>query len=137
MAKCTITVTVDVNGLTQDNVNTNVTLVDTDNGRDDTPGNSSTFRSKVNGSTNIDWHPQSKDGVDTINITNIAINDGEPDIFATGQSPSGPDNQGDWSAKVKANDSTKSMEAEYSIWFQVNNQGTVYLLDPKLEIKPA
>ena len=136
MANCDIIINVDTDGLSQDNVWSKVTLTDCNSDGDTTPGDARTFDTKVNGSTNITWKAESGDGVDSIQITDISVTSTE-DVFATGQDPSGPDNRGWWTAKVKSNkNNPNSISSEYKISFTVNDQTPTYTLDPKMEVNP-
>ena len=136
MANCDIMIHVDINGLSQDDVWSNVSLTDCNGDIDTIPGDARTFDTKVNGSTNITWKAESGDGVDSIQIKNILVTSAF-DVFESGKDPSGPDNHGWWSAKVKSNkNNPKSISSEYKISFQVNGQGTTYDLDPKMQVNP-
>jgi hypothetical protein len=128
---CDIQVQVNPVGLTQDNVTTNVILSDSLRDGDDRPSNSSTFHTKVNGSSGITWNPVSLDPSITINITDIRVTS-DTDVFQP--DPSAPN--GLWTARVKPNPSQSPILSEYTIYFQLNNQGTIYHLDPKMEVNP-
>ena len=128
---CDIQVQVNPVGLTQDNVITNVILSDSLRDGDDQPSNSSTFHTKVSGSTGITWNPVSLDPLITINITDIRVTS-DVDVFQP--DPSAPN--GWWTARVKPNPSQSAILSEYAIYFQLNNQGTIYRLDPKMEVNP-
>ncbi len=130
---CDIQVQVNPVGLTQDNVTTNVILSDSLRDGDDQPPYSSSFHTKVNGSSGITWKPVSTDSSTTVKITSIVVTS-SMDVFQP--DPSGPSIQGWWTARVKPNPSQSAILSEYAIFFQLNNQGTTYRLDPKMEVNP-
>lgn len=135
MADINVLVTVDTENLTAENVNTSVVLSDDNDDSDDIPGDSSTFDIiKEGGGFSVQWTPEAKNGVDTVNITAINKVSGD-DCFATG--PSLEPGTDMWLASVVNNDGDSTLELKYDIVFNVSTSpGQTFTLDPKLKVPP-
>lgn len=135
MADINITVTVDTENLTAENVNTTVVLSDDNDDSDDIPGDSSTFDViKAGGGVSVQWTPESKNGTDTVNITGINKVSGDDVWGVTPSLESGTDM---WLGSLISNDGDTTLEMKYDIVFEVSNKsGESFTLDPKMTVPP-
>ena len=136
----TITLSVNTGDLKSDrngqqNIKNYISFSDTLGDSDDTKGDPTTFDTIVNSNAEIVWHAQSGDGVDSVHITDIFINTGQPDPFSTAPKEL-TDGSEDYYAVAKDVDETGNITSEYSISFYINgDSGNKYTVDPKLQIR--
>ena len=132
----TITLTVNTSGITQSNFLSQVTFTDGDGDTLPPNTNATAFNTPLKGGASVTWSAQSSDGVDTIHLLSVAPNDTTTDFFAMG--PTGPDDMGNWSARVKGSNPNNDIDCEYTIKFYINGDSSnVFTIDPKLQISKA
>lgn len=125
-----ITVTVDTEKINKNNIDQCVVFSDN---RDDPPQNSNdpeNYVSTVDKNMKAIWEGVSKNGKDSVQITNIDIKNGDqPKILKDSHITS---DNGVVEAKIK--DKYVSGEEAYNLSFTINNGNTSYPVDPKLKM---
>jgi hypothetical protein len=119
-----VTVTVDTETITQENVNQTIVMTDDNGGKDQTPGDSCTFLSKINKGAQVTFQVVAKDGRSEVAFSAFTKNGQGPNVL--NPMPKAPN----WKATVSG--AQKDKEA-YDI--TVNVSGTDYTLDPGVQVE--
>ncbi|MDY2586595.1 hypothetical protein [Winogradskyella aquimaris] len=135
--KTVITLTVDTDNIqpNEQSIKDNVVFTDNQSDPKENPGHPETYVSTVFKGSTCTWQGASKNGRDTVNITNVAkkSKDGGADILAE-ITLGDPINDPKVTSTVK-NEDIDGTES-YFVTFIINkNTGQPYTVDPKLQIK--
>lgn len=121
----TVTVTVDTDRIEQSNVTETIVLTDDNGGRDQKPGDSSTFSSQINNGARVTFVPAAKNGKECLVTFTKFEKKGEcPDVMEP--MPCSPK----WKARVGGDQ--KDCES-YTIHVSVLDKGD-FFLDPKVVV---
>lgn len=126
-----VILTVDTNTINQNNKNSKVDFTDNQGDPAENPGQPNNYVSSVNKGARITWSATSKNGTDTVNITDVSKKSvgGGSDIL---QSIGAPTN-GQITALVK-NVQVTGYES-YNITFNINGDtSNPFTIDPKLQM---
>ncbi|WP_422361113.1 hypothetical protein [Reichenbachiella sp.] len=120
-----VTVTVDTDQITRENVTRTIVLSDDNGGTDQTPGDSCTFLSKINNEAQATFKCHAKNGTTPVTFISFNKTSSGPDIM--NPMPEAPH----WTTTVSGNQ--KDTE-NYQFTVMVDGKGE-FTLDPEVEIK--
>lgn len=134
-----ITLTVTTDGITTDPTNINNHVVFTDNQSDpaENPGHPDTYVSTVNKGRSCEWQGVAANGTDEINIASVVKKSPSgKDILNTPIPPGlqNPNGGNKLTARVRGN--YISGNEPYTVSFTINDNPTLYPVDPKIKMNP-
>lgn len=130
-----ITLTVNTDGITTSNVNDHVVFTDNQSDPAENPGHPETYVSTVNKGATCEWQGVAVNGRDEINIATVVKKAaGGNDILKTPIPPGLQNPKGGNKLTARVNGAYLSGNEKYTVSFTINDDSTVYPVDPSLRM---
>lgn len=127
-----ITMIVETEGITPNNVDSHVEFKDNRNNKQPS-SDPQNFTSVINPNFDVLWNAEAKNGSeDSINITEIHQKSDKGGVVLLKGTPGPNGENGSFKAEVK--DQFIQGQESYYVKFQINGRGPEYTVDPKLEM---